>query len=356
MAAQTWVDARMPTSVVHLDVAGAGRPSREVLDAEISHLHREAQLSAYVAQEGACDQLESLRSGLGALVSRSGDDVALLDGAGPAFAALVTAWPLGRGARVGTVPSEYGANARLLRRLADERGWRLEGLPVDADGRVLDVPAGLDLVTFPHVPSQRGVVQPVADVLASGVPLLLDVAQSLGQTLVPPGCAAYVGTSRKWLCGPRGVGFAVVDPAVQEVLTEPPTLGATVGTHARRWDSSEAHVAGRIGLAVAVAQWDPDVLPVVHERARHARSVLDGVSGWRVREPLDEPTGITTLVGGDPVATRAALLDDGFVVSAIPTTRSDDLDVPVLRVSTAAWVEPAQLDALADVLPRRTRR
>ncbi len=52
-----------------------------------------------------------------------------------------------------------------------------------------------------------------------------------------------------------------------------------------------------------------------------------------------------------PVATRCALLEGGFVTSAVPTARSADLDRPVLRVSTAAWVEPADLDALAAALP-----
>ena len=354
-AAAVWVDARSPSSVVHLDVAGAGRPSREVLDAEVAHLHLEARIGAYVAQQRAHDRLEDLRTGLGALVGREADDVLLVDGAGTAFATLLAGWPLGPGARVGTVPSEYGANARALRRLADERDWRLEVLPVDADGRVLDVPRGLDLVTFPHVASQRGVRQPVEDVLATGTPLLLDVAQSLGQTAVPPGCAAYVGTSRKWLCGPRGIGFAVLDPAVQDVLVEPPTLAPTTGSRGRRWDSQEAHVAGRVGLAVAVDQWDPAVLPVVHRLAAHARSALDGVAGWSVREPVDEPTGITTLEGGDPLGTRAGLLEDGFVTAAVPASRADDLAGPVLRVSTAAWVEPAELDALAGALARRTK-
>jgi pyridoxal 5-phosphate dependent beta-lyase len=184
---------------------------------------------------------------------------------------------------------------------------------------------------------------------------LLDVAQSLGQTPVPPGCAAYVGTSRKWLCGPRGVGFAVVDPAVQTALREPPTLAPTLGTGMRRWESQEAHVAGRVGLAVAAQQWEPGLLELVHELAAHARAVLDDVAGWRVREPVSEATGITTLVGGDPFATRAGLLEDGFVTSAIPVSRSDDLDLPVLRVSTAAWVSPAELDALAGALSARTK-
>jgi len=355
MSVQEWVEDRVPTPVVHLDIAGSGRPSRAVLDTEVAHLHREAQLGAYVAQERAEPVVQDLRTALGAFVELGADDVCFSDGAGTAFATLLAAWPLPRGSRVGTVASEYGSNARALRRSAAERGWELVMLPVDALGRVVDVPADLDLVTFPQVASQRGVLQPVADVFATGVPLLLDVAQSLGQVPVPPGCAAYVGTSRKWLCGPRGVGFAMVDPVVQSALVEPATLAPTHGTAMRRWDAQEAHVAGRIGLAAAVEQWTPDLLPHIARLGAHARTALDGVAGWRVREPVDEPTGITTLVGGDPVATRAGLLEDRFVTSAVPRSRSDDLEEPVLRISTGAWVETEQLDALAGALADRTK-
>lgn len=355
MTVEEWLDARTPTRVVHLDAAGAGRPSRDVLDAEIAHLHREAARGAYVAAEQAEEVITEGRAALAALVGLAGSDLCFLDGAGTAFATLLAAWPLGRGARIGTVASEYGANARALRRLANERGWELVLLPVDDQGRITGVPAGLDLVSFPQVASQRGIAQPVPDVLAAGVPLLLDVAQSLGQTVVPAGCAAYVGTSRKWLCGPRGVGFAVVRPEVQELLTEPPTLAPAHGTGMRRWEAQEAHVAGRFGLAVAAQEWDAGLPAVLQARAVTARRVLDGVAGWRVREPVDEPTGITTLVGGDPLGTRAGLLEDGFVTSAVPVSRSDDLDAPVLRVSTAAWVTDDQLQALAAALPARTK-
>ena len=355
MTDDAWLLARMPTRVVHLDVAGAGRPSREVLDAEVAHLHREAALGAYVAAELAAEVVDEGRTALAALVGLDGDDLCFLDGAGTAFATLLAAWPLAAGARVGVLPSEYGANARVLRRLAGERGWTLVPLPVDDLGRITSVPADLDLVTFPQVPSQRGIAQPVDQVLAAGAPVLLDVAQSLGQTPVPPGCAAYVGTSRKWLCGPRGVGFAVVSPAVQATLVEPPTLAPAHGTGMQRWESQEAHVAGRVGLALAASQWHAGLLTTVQDRAAHARGVLDGVAGWRVREPVDEPTGITTLVGGDPFATRAGLLEDGFVTSAIPVSRSDDLDAPVLRVSTAPWVTAGDLDALATALSARTK-
>jgi pyridoxal 5-phosphate dependent beta-lyase len=95
----------------------------------------------------------------------------------------------------------------------------------------------------------------------------------------------------------------------------------------------------------------------VHERARAARTALAGVSGWRVVESADEPTGITTLEptdGADPFATRAGLLHGGLLVSAVPASRAAELAGPVLRVSAPAWVTDGDLDALAAALHRRT--
>lgn len=342
-----WVAARVPTDLVHLDVAACGRPSVAVLAAETAHLHAEAVSGGYVAAAAAAAVVDAGRAGLAGHVGLSVDDLCFVEGAGEAFRVLLEAWPLPPGSRIGCTAGEYGANARLLRQLAAQRGWELVLLPVDEQGRVREVPAGLALVTFPHVASQRGAVQPVTDVLASGVPLLLDVAQSLGQVPVPVGCAAYVGTSRKWLCGPRGVGFAIAGPQVQAALAEAPTLAPTYAGGMQRWESQEAHVAGRVGLALAVGEWAPQVAAAGVAVTAYARQVLDGAGPWRVREEPDSPTGITTLSGGDPVATRAALLAQGLLVSAVPASRADDLDGPVLRVSTAAWVEPAHLDALA---------
>ena len=131
-------------------------------------------------------------------------------------------WPPGRSAGgPGSAPSaaSTAANARALARLAAERGWELVTLPVDALGRVVEVP-GPARPAHParRWPASAAWSSPSPTSLATGVPLVLDVAQSLGQTPVPTGCAAYLGTSRKWLCGPRGVGFTVLDPAHQDGL------------------------------------------------------------------------------------------------------------------------------------------
>ena len=345
-----WVAARVPSDLVHLDVAACGRTSTQVLEAQTAHLRAEAVSGGYVAAAAADATVDAGRAALAGHVGLTGDDLCFVEGAGEAFRVLLEAWPLPPGSRIGCTTGEYGANARLLRRLAAQRGWDLVLLPVDGQGRVLDVPPGLDLVTFPHVASQRGAEQPVAAVLASGVPLLLDVAQSLGQVPVPAGCAAYVGTSRKWLCGPRGVGFAVAGPQVQEQLAEAPTLAPALAVGMQRWESQEAHVAGRVGLAVAAQEWSPAVGRAAVGLATHARQVLSDVPGWTVVEDVAGPTALTTLIGGDPVATRARLLAQGLLVSAVPVSRADDLDRPVLRVSTAAWVRPVHLEQLAAAL------
>ena len=211
MSVSSWVADRVPTDLLHLDSAAAGRLSVATLEAELAHLRREQERGAYVAETEA--DLAPGRAALGALVGLAAQDVFFAEGSAQAFATLLDAWPLERGARVGTTPGEFGGLARLLARRAEQCGWELVTLPVDELGRVSDVPGGLDLLSLPQVASHRGVVQPVAEVLASGVPVVLDVAQSAGQTPVPPGAAAYVGSSRKWLCGPRGVGFGVVAPA-----------------------------------------------------------------------------------------------------------------------------------------------
>ena len=357
MSVRRWVEDRLEMDLLHLDVAACGVVSHQVFEAEIDYLRAEAARGGYVAELEATPRIDAGRAALASMIGLAGGDVAFSEGGGASFAALLDAWPLTPRARIGTVPSEYGGNARVLADRAAGRGWQLVRLDVDDLGRVQRVPAGLDLVTFPHVASQRGVAQPVAEVLASGVPLLLDVAQSLGQTAVPTGAAAYVGTSRKWLCGPRGVGFAVVDPIWQRRLTDPPTLQVTVYDDVRRFESPEAHIAGRVGLARAAQQWSPALLPAVQAAAAAARVLLHHAGGWQVVEPLDEPTGITTLLppdGVDVVATRGALLADGFVTSAVPASRAQDLTGPVLRVSTAAWVTPGDLDRLAAALSRST--
>jgi pyridoxal 5-phosphate dependent beta-lyase len=127
----------------------------------------------------------------------------------------------------------------------------------------------------------------------------------------------------------------------------------------RAFESGEAHVAGRVGLVVAVGEHIAAGPDRVRERlasiGRVTRELLDGVGGWQVIEPVDEPTATTTLrppEGVDVVGVRSRLLTEhGIVVSAIgPERAPGEMTGPVLRVSPHLDVALEDLEALATAL------
>lgn len=380
--AAAWRAARAPADVLHLDAAGCAWASRGVLDVQAEHLRRESAAGGYVAQEEAAPLVEGARARLRGLLGMTAADVSLVDGATSAFALLLASWPLPTRARVGVLRTEFASNRMALLTAAACGRLELVELDCDADGR-LDVEAlpgrlpGLELVTFPHVASQRGVVQPAAAAAelcrAAGVPLVLDVAQSLGQVQTAGiGAAAYVGTSRKWLCGPRGVGFVAVTPEAAAGLAPTAPSLATHGWSGDRparlpdapgLEAAESSVTARVGLAAALEELLAAGPERVFERIAAlgalTRTTLDGCAGWRAVEPLTEPSGIVTLRPPprvDVVRAHKRLHAAGVLVAAVPRARAPaDLSGPVLRVSPHAYTGVADIRALADALPTATR-
>jgi pyridoxal 5-phosphate dependent beta-lyase len=341
------------------------RQSHRALEAAAHHARHEAELGGYVAEATADDLLQQGRSVLGGLVGMAAADVAFVESAQAALTTLLTGWRLPAGSRVACLPGEYAPNIAQLRTY----GLRPQPLPVDGIGRA-DVAAVARLladdqpafVHLTHIPSHRGVLQPAAELVGlcreAGVPLVLDAAQSLGHADTDIGADVVYGTSRKWLAGPRGVGFLCARPAIAARLT--PVLPEPEGVPPMRaFESGESHVAGRVGLVVAVGEHVAAGPHRVRERlaaiGRATRELLDGVNGWRVIEPVDEPTATTTLVppdGVDVVATRTRLLTEhGIVVSAIgPERAPGEMTGPVLRVSPHLDASIDDLEALAAAL------
>lgn len=363
--------------VVHLDAAGDSRCSPGVIAAQVAHLHREAATGGYAAERRRQPALEALRRRLAGLVGIDDAGVALVENATRAFADLLAAWPLEPGQSIGTLRSEYGSNRMALEALAHRRGLRLVELDTDDDGRLrveaLDqLLPRLALVSFPVIASQRGVVQPADEVAAAcrraGVPLVLDVAQAAGHVdLRAVRADAVVGTSRKWLRGPRGVGFVVVNRSLAEGLVPPfPNLSSAVWAApvatpapgaARLETGGERPVAALLGLGAALEELEEaGITSVAHRIAtlgRRARSRLAGVAGWQVLEPIDEPSGIVTLRHERlaPEDAQRALLHQSILTSAIPVARAPrDMAAAVLRASFHTYTDDSDLEALAEAL------
>ena len=362
-----WADRRPPARVLHLDSAAAGRPSRSTLEAVAAHAWLEAEVGAYVAQERATGVLDQLRADVGALVAVPAAGVAFVDSGTTALTSLLDAWRLPAGARIGIVPAEWGHNVEQFAR----RGFATQPLATDATGRLdlealertldVDPPA---VVHLTHVTSHRALVQPVEQALAScraaGVPLWLDVAQAVGHVDTETGADAVYGTSRKWLTGPRGVGFVAVAERHWETLDvlRPRALGDE-HPPVRYLESHEAHVAGRVGLATAVREFlatGPTVVTArLAEVGRLAREVLAEVPGWALVDPPDVPSAISALrptAGQDVALERARLIaEHGILTTAEAIARAPlDMTGPLLRVSPHVDVATDHLERLARAL------
>jgi hercynylcysteine S-oxide lyase len=354
----TWRRTRPARALVHLDSAAAGRSSWAVLDATARHARREAERGGYVAALEAAPVLEAARAHVRALLGWDDGAVAFVHSAEDALRQVLLGWPGGPPASVAHARGEYGPNLAVLRRLGTgtsevEGPHRLD--PAAFAGALARTRP--DLVHLTWLGSHVGTVQPVADVAAAcravGVPVVVDAAQAFGHldTTGAAGVDVVYGTSRKWLAGPRGVGFV----AVRGDLA--PRFAAL--------EQAEAHVAGRVGLAVAVAEHvelGPAAvhagLAAVGARTRHhLAGALAGA--WDVVEDLDEPSAIVTLRPREPLdlpALRARLIaEDGVVTTYLgPERAPGEMTAPALRVSGHLDTTGEDLDTLVRALRRRS--
>jgi cysteine desulfurase/selenocysteine lyase len=261
--------------VVHLNNAGSALPPRQVVDAVVEHLQREAEIGGYEAAAERKDRWEHTYDALALLLGADRDEIAVVENATRAWDMAFYAFAFQSGDRILTGRAEYASNWIALKHVTDRTGASIEVVPDDESGQI-DVAAlerlldeRVKLVSLVHVPTQSGLVNPAAAVgrvtRAAGVPLLLDACQSIGQLPVDVneiGCDILSGTGRKFLRGPRGTGFLYVRRELIERL-EPPLLDMhaaewqpdgsyRIRADARRFENWETYYAGKVGLGAAV--------------------------------------------------------------------------------------------------------
>lgn len=371
---QWWRERRLPAERVHLDSAAAGRSSVTTLRATSKHAEREAVLGPYVAQAEAAPVLDEGRAALAELLGVPAAGLAFVENAHAALDVLLGAWPLADGDVVAVVPSEWGPNLHAF----GHRGLCLSELAVYGDGlldlaeleRVLDSdpPA---LVHLTQVASHRPLVQPVAQAAAlcraAGVPLWVDAAQAVGHVDTATGADAVYATSRKWLTGPRGVGvLGVAEPWWDRLQIGTSDLHRSSQPHGTSpvWllESTEAHIAGRVGLGNAVYEFTEAGPELVWQRlaavGRQTREALADLPSWEVvAAAVPAGTGCATTAlrarnGQGIAATRARLLGEhGIVTSGCAIGRAPrEMTQPLLRVSPHVDCTPDDLTLLRKAL------
>ncbi|HYP94259.1 MAG TPA: ergothioneine biosynthesis PLP-dependent enzyme EgtE [Mycobacterium sp.] len=368
--ADQWRTARPKVAGLHLDSAACSRQSFAVIDAAAQHARHEAEVGGYVAAEAAAPVLDAGRAAIGALTGLGGSDVVFTTGSNNALDILLSSWAGER--TVACLPGEYGPNLAVM---AANR-FQVSTLPADDLGRLAvedaarrladDPPA---LVHLTPLASHRGVVQPVAALAEVcrdlGLPLVVDAAQALGHLDCAVGAAAIYSSSRKWMAGPRGVGVLAISAELAHRLRPrlpPPEMGLGIPVM-KSLELGEANVAARVGYSVALGEHLAAGPGQIRDRLAQlggmTRTALADVKGWRVVEPLGEPTAITTLAptdGADPERVRAWLIAErGILTTYAEVQRAPyEMTMPVLRASPHVDTTAEDLDQFAEALAAAT--
>jgi selenocysteine lyase/cysteine desulfurase len=371
---------------VHLNNAGAALMPAPVLDAQSRHLALEARMGGYEAADAAAGATGAAYAAVEALLGAPPRSVALVENATVGVSLALSALDPGPGDAVLTTRADYASNHLMLLSLARRRGVRVV-LADDLDEGGVDPESvrrhlrerRFAAVVASWIPTSTGVVQPLAAVGAvcreAGVPFVVDACQAVGQLAVEVdalGCDFLTASARKFLRGPRGIGFLYVAPRMLARGAAPLHLdlrGATwsdpaefrLQGGARRFENWEFNYALVHGLGEAARY----ALEAGVERcgaraaslAAHARRRLEALPGGRV---LDRGANLSAIAavafaGQDANELVRALRGRGIHTSAIDRSSAvlqmdEAAATTALRISPHYYNTVEEVDAAVDAL------
>ena len=370
----------------HLNNAGAALMPSSVIRAITAHIQREALIGGYEAADEASESVQQAYRAVAGLIGAAPENVAIVENATVAFFQALSSFDFKSGDIIVTTRNDYISNQLAYLSLARRCGVVVRRAEDVAAGGV-DPDSVRDLLSHPRVrllavtwiPTNSGLIQPVETLgeiaAAAGVPYLIDACQAVGQLPIDVRrlrCDFLSATGRKFLRGPRGIGFLYVSNRVLERGQYPLYIdmrgaGWTAADafeltpDARRfenWEFSDALVLGLGEAARYAAQVD------VARGGARARALAA-----RFRQELGDRPGFRVLDRGDELAAIATVEVDGWpaleLVDALRTRRINTsaalreyavIDMGAKNAASALRVSPhyyntdAELDALFEAL------
>jgi selenocysteine lyase/cysteine desulfurase len=371
---------------IHLNSAGAALMPKSVVDAVTAHLQREMDCGGYESSDAADATVAEAYEHLAQLVAAHTRNMAIVENATVAFFQALSAFDFKPGDVIVTTRNDYISNQlaylSLARRCSVEvrRAADLPTGGVDPQSvRELLRDPRVRLLAVTWVPTNSGLIQPVealGDVAeAAGVPYLVDACQAVGQIRVDVGrlrCDFLSATARKFLRGPRGIGFLYVSDRALDRGDYPLYIdmrGANWKTadtlepvsDARRFENWEFAYSLVLGLGEAARYANRVGVDVAGGRARELatrlRGKLSALPGFRVLDRGKDLAAIVTIeVRGwhaPDVVTRLRALNINTSAS-MREYAVIDMDekgaASALRASPHYYNNEDELDQLVDAL------
>lgn len=370
--------------VIHLDSAGSSLMPQPVIDAIHGYLDEEARIGGYTAKRRLNGLIEGTYASLARLIGASTLEIAMAENASRAWQLAFYSLGLGDGDRVLTTETEYVSNWAAFVQVRKEKGVRIEVVPsteagdIDLEAMEAMIDGDVALIAINHVPTNCGIVLDAEGVgriaNAHGIPYLLDACQSVGQVPIDVraiGCDVLTASARKYLRGPRGVGFLYVKESfidrVRPLIVETGSARSVgiddyeLAPGARRFETWEKNYAGIVGTGAAADYAIGLGMDAIWERiadlASELRARLDAVPGVSVLDVGSTKGGIVTfnLEGVDAADVERAA-DRSSINVSISTMNSAPYDMRqrgidrLVRASVHAFNTEDELAALTEIL------
>lgn len=354
----------------HLNNAGAGLMPVSVVEAVMDHVRLEAEIGGYEAADARADAIVGTYDAVASLVGAAPRNIALVGNATHGFIQSVTSFDFLPGDVIITSRSDYTSYQIQFLALSQRLGVRILHAPelpgggIDPGGvRELLRTTPCRLVHVSWVPTHSGLVQDVAGVGAVceefGVPFLVDACQAAGQIEIDVGrlrCDYLAVTARKFLRGPRGIGFLYASDRALERGDHPLFVdmrGATweapdryrIADTARRYEDWEfpyalvlglgaaARCASQVGVATGGAR--------AFQLAAELRRRLNAIDGVRVLDRGPNPCAIVTAaVSGWYAPDLVNALRERRINSAATLGWFGLLDLPERGIESALRLSP----------------
>ncbi len=321
--------------VTHFNSAGASLMPQPVIDAIMDHIALEAQMGGYEAAELRKAAIRGFYTATADLLNTKPENIAGTANATDAYARALSAIPFRRDDVILTTNNDYVSNQLAFLSLQQRYGVRVvraEDEPddgVSADDMAAKIRALRPrLVAVTHVPTNSGLVQPVSAIGAlcreHDVLYLVDACQSVGQLPVDVmeiQCDFLSATCRKFLRGPRGMGFLYVSDRVLRDGYAP----LFVDLHGASWESANEFQLEP--TAVRFEDWEFSYALVLGAAEAHRYALTVGLETIAQRN-ADLCATIRPRLSALP---GVRLLDEGAHLSSIITLVSDQKPAAELK-------------------------
>ncbi len=365
---------------IHLNNAGAGLMPRPVVEAIHHHINLEATLGGYEAAAAMEPDIEAAYDSVASLLNARRDNIALGSSATAAFVRVLSSFDFRPGDAIITTRSDYTSYQIQLLALAQRQGVqvlhaaeRAEG-GVDPDSvRHLLQRSRCRLVTVSWIPTHSGLVQDVEAVGEVcdelGIPYHVDACQVVGQFPIDVRrlrCDYLSATARKFLRGPRGIGFLFASNRALDRGDHPLFVdmhGAKwvapeqyeIHPTARRYEEGEFPFALVLGLRAAADYAMGVGVNIAKDRsgmlAALFRDAVGEIAGVRALDAGTARSALVTLeIAGRHASEIAGALSERRVNTSVTLQWHGLRDLGARNVESALRISPHYYNTEAEVL------